>query len=381
MFKVTATLFTIMVASTGLAAAKSRPRGLWTMTNGVGGEERFNMSTANIVRGFLIDDETGQADDMYEFKTGGKGLPVKIERDIFKFWSDSMGSIRPLHSIATNDRNGDQRFLLAIIAGDPSFSVMQIDPQLGLELKHRQELNGLLPCSLDYHEELGLIAVITCGEEGTLEMFNFDTKTGKTKSAGDTVQLEVEQTKVEQYDFAFSEDTAPAQVSFTPRGEGLVVLYHGEEDNYKGLVYYHLNDDGTVETGGEKGPATTELANPDTELYPIFNPFGFCTVNSDQVDEGDVLIMLTIAGTWDVSTYKANIKDGKFKKSTPLPRAGFRVGASTPGVNITQPTEVEALCQLELWIQRLGRFSQSWMSILWEPSSTSALLTTRPSTT
>eukprot|EP00121_Abeoforma_whisleri_P014473 Awhi_evm2s13345 len=125
------------------------------------------------------------------------------------------------------------------------------------------------------------------------------------------IDLEEKQEINPGYPFAFSGESAPAQVGFCPRGECVLVLSHGST----GLRYYPLDQEKSRVIA--KKAVQTLFKNPNEDLFSVFIPFGFCFVDNNNVPEGDVLIMLTIAGTFDVATYKAKTngkKEGNFER-------------------------------------------------------------------
>eukprot|EP00122_Pirum_gemmata_P007417 Pgem_evm1s6809 len=308
------------------------PRGLWLMSNGVNRQNNANNngtfnSTPNILRAYLIDEETGAADNiLYEFNTGGLGLPRTA--GFKRYWADNLESTQPLLAISVKqyrkklfkDSHGliffkyyleEVKYLLALNTGDPSFSIMKINPDLTLKLTFKQELDGLLPCSIDFNEASLSIAVITCAESGTLQLFSFDPQKGTSEKVQSTIDLEVNQLESEGgWPFTFNAFTSPCQVAFCPKGNCVMVLAHSLEFGLQYFPYQFSRQYDQSSKSNQVTKRTLLVAQKQQTIFenennlPLFIPFGFCLIDDDNiVSENQVMILLTIDGVPEVRSY------------------------------------------------------------------------------
>ncbi len=234
------TIFLVLWAGASLAAGRSSPGAVYTMTNDPNDNKVviFNRDSKGILT---------KADSI---STGGKG--------------SGGSSLDALGSQGSLMLSQDKRWLLAVNAGSNEISVFRVLPG-ELDLVDKVDSGGVLPVSLTIFHNL--VYVLNTGTSPNITGFNLS-HTGQLAALADSGR---------------SLSGGFAQVGFDPKGETLVVT--GKADN-KILVF---------SVGGDGLPSTspvTSASNGTTPFGFIFDQRGHLIVSeagSDSVSSYNIL--------------------------------------------------------------------------------------------
>ncbi len=163
----------------------------------------------------------------------------------------------------------DGKNLLAVDAGSNEISVFQVKSK-GLVLTDKVSSGGIMPISLTSHKDL--VYVVNAGGNGNIAGFHLDD--GKLSMIDNSIR-------------SLSSDSAgPAEISFNPKGDVLVVT----EKNTNKIDTYEVNEDGLTE-----GPMVQNSSGT--------TPFGFAFDNRG-------VFIVSEAASGALSSYTVN-EEGK----------------------------------------------------------------------
>lgn len=183
----------------------------------------------------------------------------------------------------------DGKRLFAVNAGSDSISAFKVKGD-ALELVDTVASGGDQPISLTAHD--GLLYVLNAGGAGNIRGFTFTKNGGLSPLAGSTRSLS-------------GGGTGPAQVSFDPEGELLVVT----EKNTNLIDTYEVDEDSRLASGpspqASSGPTPFGFAFDKRGHLIVSEAFGGApdqsAVSSYEVDDGDIESITPSAGTTETA--------------------------------------------------------------------------------